>query len=173
MGCQHIDLSTNKLTEVPSLARLSRLRFLRLIGNEISSLKAFGEQSSLEELELQRNKLTNLLGLGPCDRLRSLNVSENEIVSLEGLNAANLVQLVAKTNKLATLDHIDGAPRCSDLDVEGNELAAPAEDKTMPEEFIKLGERLPELQCLTIKENPVGGLKLELICCVKQLIKID
>merc|ERR1712187_869991 len=106
---------------------------------------------------------------------RSLNVSEQTegLVSLEGLNAANLVQLIAKKNKLATLDHIDGAPRCSDLDVEGNELAAPAEDKTMPEEFIKLGERLPELQSLTISENPVGGLKLELICCVKQLIKID
>eukprot|EP00401_Gymnodinium_catenatum_P079857 CAMPEP_0117514864 /NCGR_PEP_ID=MMETSP0784-20121206/30285_1 /TAXON_ID=39447 /ORGANISM="" /LENGTH=329 /DNA_ID=CAMNT_0005310665 /DNA_START=27 /DNA_END=1016 /DNA_ORIENTATION=+ len=170
--CQQIDLSENKLTALPSLRLLERLRFLKLAGNEIASLETFGAHPSLEELVLQGNKLTHLRGLGPCHALQLLDVSENELQSLEGLDAPVLTRLDAHANQLETLAHIDGAASCIELDLGNNKLIAPEAD-TMPKDFIMLGNTLHSLTTLVIEGNPVAGNKDLVVYCVPQLVQVD
>lgn len=170
--CQRIDLSTNKLTALPSLAALVRLRFLRLESNEIATLEAFGGHPAIEELELQGNKLTSLRGLGPCGKLRRLNVSGNQLESLEGLDAPVLTYLNISSNSLASLEHIGGAVSCSELDVGGNQIAPEVPD-SLPTEFLRLGKELQKLKSLALAGNPAADLKSELIICAPQVKDID
>lgn len=62
--CQRIDFSSNKLSALPALLALQRLRFASFKGNEITSLEGFGDHPVIEELELSENQLSSLKGLG-------------------------------------------------------------------------------------------------------------
>eukprot|EP00928_Gymnodinium_smaydae_P040866 TRINITY_DN27680_c0_g1_i1.p1 TRINITY_DN27680_c0_g1~~TRINITY_DN27680_c0_g1_i1.p1 ORF type:complete len:330 (-),score=87.52 TRINITY_DN27680_c0_g1_i1:407-1396(-) len=171
--CQHVDLSENKLTALPDLTALPRLRFLILETNEIASLEAFGGHPNVEEINLQGNKLTNLVGLGRCERLRFLNVSGNTIASLEGLDAPALETLDASKNALTTLEHVAGAPACTRLDISENQLAPPEEADSLPQEFIRLGDALPKLKSIAMAGNPIGEMKAELLFLVPRISQVD
>jgi len=170
--CQRMDLSSNKLTALPSLAALGRLRFLRLETNEIASLDAFGGHPTIEELEVQGNKLTSFQGLGCCAKLRILDASGNAIESLKGLDAPSLTKLNVSKNSLATLEHISGAPALVDVDISGNKLESEVPD-SLPTEFQRIGSDLPCLRILAMADNGVGSLKSELIICAPQVTVID
>lgn len=167
--CQRIDLTSNKLTALPPLALLGRLRFACFASNEIDSLDGFGDHPALEELQLQTNKLTSLKGLGRLEALRKLVVSENQLTSLEGLDAPVLTTLDVKTNQLASLVHLSGAPACADLDLSENQLNA--EDPNLPE-LRRLGTDTPALKSLNIAGNS-GDLRIEVVIAAAQLQTID
>lgn len=167
--CQRIDFTVNKLTAVPPLSALGRLRFACFATNEIATLEGFGDHAALEELQLQENQLTSLKGLGCLSSLKSLTVSSNQLTSLEGLNAPVLERLDASKNQLAALEHIAGVPVCKDLDLSDNQLSA--EDPNLPE-LRRLGRDLPSLQSLNIAGNS-SDLRIEVIVAAPQISIID
>lgn len=166
--CQRIDFTVNKLSVVPPLAALGRLRFACFASNEITSLEGFGDHPILEELQLQENQLTSLKGLGCLKSLRSLIVSTNQLTSLEGLDAPVLKKLDVSKNQLAVLEHLDKAPVCEELDVSENQLSA--EDPNLPE-LKRLGAE-KTLHSLNIAGN-TGDLRIEVMVVAPQVQIID
>lgn len=194
--CQRLNLSENKLTALPPLLTLGRLRFLYLGGQDpgISTLKDFGGHPALEELNLRGNKLQTLEGLGSLPKLKELVLAENEIgPSLVGLDAPALEVLDVEKNQLETLEGLGGAagaagaPACRELNVRGNQLQTPAppadaedgqEHDLTPVELVRLGEELPRLESLLISGNPLAdnlseGLKTEVLIYAPQVLRIE
>lgn len=173
--CQRLDLSVNKLTTLPALRSLERLRFASFAGNELASLTGFGGHAVLEALELQDNQLSSLEGLGTLERLRSLNLSGNQVASLQGLDTPCLERLLLGKNQLMTLEHVGGAPKCRELEVSENQL--PAEEAGVVE-LRRLGESLPRLRALSIGETPLAqglsdGLRAEVLVYLPQLTRLE
>eukprot|EP00434_Breviolum_minutum_P034059 symbB.v1.2.030144.t1/scaffold3365.1/size58364/10 len=166
--CQRIDFTVNKLSAVPPLVALGRLRFACFATNEITSLEGFGDHPILEELQLQENQLTSLKGLGCLKSLKSLVVSSNQLTSLEGLDAPVLKKLDVSKNQLAVLEHLDKAPVCEELDVSENQLSA--EDPNLPELRRLANEKM--LQSLTISGN-ASDLRIEVVVVAPQVQTID
>lgn len=167
--CQKLDLSNNKLTSLASLVSLDRLRFASFKGNQIASLEGFAGHPTLEELELQGNVLTTLVGMGTLASCKRLDLSEcNTLESLEGLDAPCLAYLNLRSNKLAKLEFIGGAPALNELDISENQLSA--EDPKLPE-LRRLCTETPKLRKLLLSGNSVG--KTEALVCVPRLTEVD
>lgn len=166
---QRINFTGNKLTALPSLAALERLRFAYFGENEIESLEGFGDHPTLEELHLQKNKLTKLTGMGALEKLNLLVLSENQLDSLEGLNVPEVKMLDLAGNQLAILESIGGAPNCVELDLSGNKLST--ENPNLPE--LKKVAELKKLRSLKIAGNTTDPLRMEALYCIRQLKKID
>lgn len=166
--CQRLDLSTNKLGQLPPLAALERLRFASFASNTITTLEGFGDHRTLEELQLQENQLTTLAGLGTLHSLKKLVLSGNQLTTLEGLNAPVLRELDLGRNKLASLEHIDGAPELKDVDLSENQLSA--EDPLLPE--LRRLNGLQQLRSVKLAGN-AGDLRLEVLVAAAQLTLID
>jgi len=150
--CQRLDLSKNKLTKLPSLTPLHRLRFANIAENQIESLEGFGDHPVLEVLELQGNQLTSLVGMGCLQSLRELVLESNQLTSLEGLNAPTLTRLALGSNPLESLKFIAGAPQCSELDLKDCKLSS--EDIQMPE-LRRLADDMPVLKRIILAGNPL------------------
>ncbi|XP_052120112.1 leucine-rich repeat-containing protein 9-like [Frankliniella occidentalis] len=77
-------LSTNRLTELPDLAPLSRLHTLWLPGNRIARVSRLASLVALEDLNLADNLICTLRkALTGCKRLTTLNLSGNPLASLK------------------------------------------------------------------------------------------
>jgi len=173
--CQKLNLSSNKLTSLPPLGVLQRLRSANFGSNEIESLAGFGAHPVLQELDLQENKLASLEGLGTLACLKRLVLAGNALTSLAGLDAPQLERLEAGRNQLASLEHVAGAPRCLVLDVSENQFTS---DDFMLPELRRLGADTPKLQELRLAGNPLADgfgetLKVEALVCAPQLLRVD
>lgn len=167
--CQKIDLSNNKLTALPPLGLLERLRFAYFGANQITSLEGFGDHETLEELHLQENQLTSLKGLGCLASLKRLVLASNQLTSLEGLDAPCLTHADLSKNQLASLEHISGASKCVELDLSENQLTT--ENPNLPE-LRRLGSELGKLQTIKLAGNP-ADLRVEAVICIPHIARID
>jgi len=173
--CQIMDISMNKITALPSLVSLERLRVVNLSGNQIASLEAFGGHPEVEHMRLEQNKLTSLEGFGTMPKLKKLDLSENELVALGGLDAPILENLDLSKNQLVKLDDITGAPKVKTLNLSANKLEG---DEEMTEVRKLAAEFLPELTELLVEGNPMAetfgeGVKLEMIICIPTISIVD
>lgn len=167
--CQRLDLTANKVTKLPPLGALGRLRFACFNTNEISTLEGFGDHPALEELQIKENKLTSFKGLGRLASLVCLVASGNQLTSLEGLDAPVLKKLDLSKNQLSSLEHIAGAPTVEELDLSENQLSA--ENPHLPE-LRRLGRDTPALKLLQIAGN-AGDLRIEVVVAAPQVQTID
>jgi len=173
--CQVVDLNTNALAGVCSFNTLGRLRVLDLQQNQIASLEGFDGHQNIEILKLQNNQLETLQGMGPLPKLQQLFVSANKLTSLEGLNAATVEEIDASQNQLASMDHVEGAPKLVTFNVAENQFQG---DDDLPE-FKKLYEALPMLQTLLVSGNAfcdtfqATGPRKEILLVLPGLLKID
>lgn len=165
---QRINFSGNKLTSLPPLTALERLRFANFGSNEITSLEEFGDHPALEELELKGNQLTTLKGMGTLEKLNTLILTDNQLESLEGLNVPELKTLDLGGNKLAKMEGIGGAPACVELNLAGNQMSL--EDPNLPD-LRHLGQELKQLRNLKVEGN--GITRLEVLICAPQVKTID
>lgn len=173
--CQKVDLSKNKLTKLPSLLPLQRLRFAKFAENEIVSLEGFGDHPVLEVLELQGNQLTTLVGMGCLESLRHMVLDGNQLTSLEGLNVPTLVKLDLGNNALESLAFIEGAPNCKELILAGCKLSG--DDIQMPE-LKRLATATPLLETILLAGNPLeGGLgenpRAEVLARIPQVLVVE
>lgn len=173
--CQILDVSSNRLASLVSLAGMVRLRVLHLQGNQIASLEGFDGHPEIEILQLQQNKLTTLDGFGAMPKLQRLDLSENELTSLNGLDAPVLEVCDLSKNQLANLDGVAGIPQVKSLNLSGNLLE---KDEEMAELRKLNKETLPALDDLTLEGNPFveacgDGYRTEVLICVPSVPKID
>ncbi|XP_051912291.1 leucine-rich repeat-containing protein 23-like [Hippocampus zosterae] len=122
---QNLNLSGNKLKELPALA-LPALRRLSLTENEIRSAEGFKGHPGLELLELRKNQLRKCKGLGAMPALKELYLGENEISDLRGLeDLPRLERLHVRANKLkGFLSPFPHLPALQHLNLRENQLEA-------------------------------------------------
>lgn len=113
---QHLTLTKNKLTALPSIPQ-PRLSRLLLNENEIASCATFGGHPSLTYLDLSKNKLTSVAGIVNMPKLQHLDISENELTEVKGgLNGlTSLRKLILAKNKIASLESFGSFPALSHL----------------------------------------------------------
>ncbi|KAL0281479.1 UNVERIFIED_CONTAM: hypothetical protein PYX00_002456 [Menopon gallinae] len=130
--CSMVDLSKNKLTEIPEkmwiLAR--NLTDINLSHNQLSSLPDdIGKCMNLEYLSLQLNQLTTLpSGLSKCIRLRELNLSFNKFQEIPScIYDLKALQLLLINDNKVTEINAEGMlqlTRLAHLDLSNNNLAS-------------------------------------------------
>jgi Leucine-rich repeat (LRR) protein len=115
-------LHDNRLARLPSLARLTRLRYLNISQNAFEALpESICAMTGLIELRASDNRLKSLPdSLGGLSRLRELHLRNNELTSLpETIGAMReLRQIDLRGNPLSRLpDAIAALPRLEKLDL--------------------------------------------------------
>eukprot|EP00004_Rigifila_ramosa_P021234 TRINITY_DN5608_c2_g1_i1.p1 TRINITY_DN5608_c2_g1~~TRINITY_DN5608_c2_g1_i1.p1 ORF type:complete len:1185 (+),score=262.03 TRINITY_DN5608_c2_g1_i1:3-3557(+) len=105
-------LSNNSIAHLPSLARLSKLQVLQVIGNHLGAVPDdLGVLTNLLELNLSLNRVVALPELGGLIKLRELCLSSNRLTSVP----ASIFQLPALMSLNLAYNYIVALPPNIDL----------------------------------------------------------
>jgi internalin A len=154
-----LDLSGLGLTELPeSIAQLSQLQWLTLIGNQLTTLpESVAQLSKLQMLNLGVNKLTTLPEpITRLPELRTLFLTYNQLTTLpESITRLSKLQALSLTrNRLTTLpEPITRLPELQRLYLDGNQLTV------LPE----ILRNLTRLDRLYLHDNEALGLPVEVL----------
>ncbi len=78
-----LDLEKNKLTEIPKgLEKLTKLTWLSLENNQLTSVTGLENLTQLVSLELSENQLTSVKGLEKLTQLRGLYLGSNQLTDV-------------------------------------------------------------------------------------------
>ncbi|MEO9128194.1 MAG: leucine-rich repeat domain-containing protein, partial [Microcoleus sp.] len=72
-----LDLGSNKITDLSSLASLTNLTTLNLQSNQISDISSLGSLTNLTTLNLESTGISDISSLGSLTNLTTLNLSLN------------------------------------------------------------------------------------------------
>ena len=93
-------LSSNKLTDVTGLEKLTKLEELYLGDNQLTNVKGLEKLTQLKKLSLTLNKLTSVKGLENLTQLKELYLNDNP-----DLTKAQVVQLQKALPKCVILSN--------------------------------------------------------------------
>ncbi len=140
-----LDISRNVTADLRSLAGLDKLRYLWLVGCEISELEALPELEFLNSLYLAENQITSLEFVPDIPSLRRLDLSDNRLVSLSGPPRLDLLEtLELRNNRIADVSGLQSLPTLRTLDLAGNQITD-----------LSPIAALTELQSLDLGANPL------------------
>jgi len=113
----YLDFSSNKLTDVTGLEKLTKLEELKLGDNQLTNVKGLENLTQLTTLHLYKNKLTNVKGLEKLTQLEGLNLYGNKLTNVKGLEKlTKLERLDLGSNPDLTKAQIDelrkALPKC-------------------------------------------------------------
>jgi len=119
-----LQLSGNRLTEVPGLGSLHRLISLDAQHNRLTTLEGVQHLSSLTQLIVNDNALTEVPGLATLTRLTRLDLRRNQLAALDGVQGLTLLtQLDLSDNLLSALpEHIHRLIRLQYLNLSNNQF---------------------------------------------------
>ena len=118
-----LDLSSNQLTSIEGLEKLTELSFLDLGNNQLTCIEELGKLSDLYSLNLGSNQLRSIEGLEHLSKLHSLNLSGNQLKSIEGLEALEeLDELDSSDNQLSHAKGLESLSKLSRLNLSRNQL---------------------------------------------------
>jgi len=145
-----LQLSGNRLTEVPGLGNLHRLISLDAQHNRLTTLEGVQHLSSLTQLIVNDNALTEVPGLATLTRLTRLDLRRNRLAALEGVQGLTLLtQLDLSDNLLSTLpEQIHRLIRLQYLNLSNNQFTS------LPAGI----ERMVGLTQLNLSGNRLGEL---------------
>jgi len=156
---EHLDLSNNQLTSLPSeIGNFTKLQILTIANNQLSSLPPeIGNLENLHHLNLDNNRLTSLpLEIRNLRKLHYLNLDNNCLASLPSVvgELTNLHSLSLNKNKLSSLTPKIGNLRSLQLlCLNNNELSG----------ISKAIGRLTNLMTLDLSDNRIEYLPEEII----------
>lgn len=159
-----LQLSGNKLVQLPGLGGLRRLVSLDSSANRLTLLDGLEQLTSLTQLILNDNHLSTLPGLASLTRLRRLDLQRNQLQALEGVERLTLLtQLDVSGNLLSTLpERVDRLVQLQSLNLSENRLSAvPA----------ALGE-LTGLRSLNLRGNQLSAVPVGLER-LRQLVELN
>ena len=142
------------------LGHLTSLNSLWLGKNKIELIADLDELSNLRQLDVQSNRLTSITGLKGLSSLEELYLACNQIISPSGLaqlptvsrndvNAPLLSTLDLSSNKVTSLEGLEGLRRLSELWMTANSLASYTS--------IEILTTLPELSCLYLEQSTLSA----------------
>jgi Leucine-rich repeat (LRR) protein len=115
------------------LVRFPQLRSLQLSGNRLTEVPGLGNLHRLISLDAQHNRLTTLEGVQHLSSLTQLIANDNALTQVPGLaTLTRLTRLDLRGNQLAALDGVQGLTLLTQLDLSDNLLSA------LPEQIHRL-----------------------------------
>jgi len=146
---RHIDLSSNKLTDIEQVIRLPHVLELMANSNQVTSLKCLQDADLpwCQRVNFADNQMTALPPLSKLQRLRFVNFARNQITSVQ---------------------EFGGHPVLEELDLEGNQITSLVGLGPLPKlkRLVLTGNQLPsvegldtaELTCLMVSSNPMTSI---------------
>ncbi len=132
-----LNLSTNQITDITPLSRLTNLTELYLYNNQISDLTGLSALINLTYLELEFNQITDITGLSALTNLTALSLSNNQITDITGLSAlTNLTELSLRGNQISDITSLSALINLTYLELLSNGIT----DITGLSALIKLTE---------------------------------
>ena len=120
----HLNIYDSSLSDLRSLATLTRLTNLYLSKNKITDLNALALLTRLTNLYLSENKITDLTPLSALTRLTTLNLQFNQITDLTPLAALiELTLLYLNSNQITDLTPLAPLTELTELYLENNHIA--------------------------------------------------
>lgn len=120
-----LNLSANRLMQVPDISQWPNLKRLDLSRNYIREAGGLAEAVGLESLNLSGNLIRNAAVLSPLTQLTELGLSNNLMEDLSGMTVGQSLKLLDLSyNRLASLSglSLDGANPNLAIHLYGNEL---------------------------------------------------
>lgn len=125
----HLSLEGMGLTDVSSLAKLTRIRSLNLNYNEISDLSPLAGLVELEKLHLGSNQITNLRPLGTLKKLKFVLLFRNQISDLSPVvNWSQAEHLALYCNPVFDIRPLHALARLNKVKLQGNPVSLEALD---------------------------------------------
>ncbi|MEG3840661.1 leucine-rich repeat domain-containing protein [Microcoleus sp. herbarium14] len=118
-----LNLSTNQITDITPLSRLTNLTELHLYNNQISDLTGLSALINLTELELQFNQITDITGLSALTNLTELSLSNNQITDISSLSAlTNLTKIGTRGNQISDITSLSALINLTELELQFNQI---------------------------------------------------
>lgn len=171
---ERIELSHNKLTAFPRSDFVFYLDvahnqiaggshpgagYLRVSGNQLSSLSFVGNPGKVSELAIGGNKLKSLSGLSAFTKLYSLDLSGNPLgpISANDIPSARLDGLAINGVGLKAMPDFSGFPQLRKLAMADNQLSR-FEQAKLPPQLVSLSIKGNQLSELTLTNRPLTSL---------------
>jgi Leucine-rich repeat (LRR) protein len=121
----NVNLSKRQLSSLPAaFAKLApQFSKLDLSTNSLVDLSSLASCSALHWLDAHGNFLTSLGGIGSCSALLFLNACHNRIEDISALQSlTNLCSLVLSDNQIEDIKHLPVAPKLNNLVLSNNSI---------------------------------------------------
>lgn len=139
----------NGIADLAGLSGKENLRVVVLNNNQITDLSPLEGLPALEQLEVMDNKITDLSPLASSVKLSKLFVSGNTVETLDPLvKLPGLTELKAADCGLTEIDALQYQQNLRTLVLDDNQIP----------DAEPLATTAPELQLLSISNNPIGEL---------------
>ena len=122
-GVSSLDLSNMGITndDLEDIGMFSKLNYLNLSGNQLTSISKLPELKRLNQLLLSDNQLTSVNELSKYSELWNIDVSNNNISNLPKLSG-NFSYLKFSNNHISDVSNLSGITSCSYLDLSNNNV---------------------------------------------------
>lgn len=122
-GLQELDLSNNRLEDIPNLSYFPNLKSANFSQNRLKQIPCSNKLKHLQKLELANNQLENIPNLKFFPNLLFLNLDDNKLSELPGLDKLkHLNDLHASKNKLESLPELSRLTHLKNLSLSENQL---------------------------------------------------
>jgi hypothetical protein len=113
-----IDLSTNSISDLEPLAKLTKLQSVDLSHNAIESIEALAMLTKIQYLKVSHNRIENIEVMSKLKNCHSLYLSNNKIRSLSPIQSlTKLWSLYVSGNPIESPEPISKLTRLKSLDV--------------------------------------------------------
>lgn len=109
---ENLELQNTKLSVVPDLSKLTKLRSLGMGGNQLTDVSALAGMTGLTELEINSNQITNFEPISYLTNLERIAIGNNRsadvnaLKSLTKLKKANFSQMGLSNHEMAVFENM-------------------------------------------------------------------
>jgi len=122
-GLESLLLSRTGLTTIPVLTDLPNLKFLDLVGNQISDISGLSGMPVIETVTLFGNRITSIATLSDVPNLKALGLGVNQITDITGLSGLTSLQIVDLTNnQITAIGALTDLPNLIYMDLQNNQI---------------------------------------------------
>ena len=144
-----LKLSSNQISKIENLDKFPNLSSLNLSNNQISKIENLDKISTLNSLKLSSNQISKIENLDRISNLNSLDLSYNEISKIENLNnLCNLESIDLIQNKLKRIENLDKVPNLNSLKLSNNQISK-----------IENLDKTPNLNSLDLSYNEISKIE--------------
>ncbi|MEG4912064.1 leucine-rich repeat domain-containing protein [Microcoleus sp. B13-B6] len=119
-----LDLRSNKISDISSLASLTNLTTLNLYNNQISDISFLGSLTNLTTLNLESTGISDISSLGSLTNLTTLNLYHNQISDISSLGSlTNLTTLNLYHNQISDFSFLGSLTNLTTLNLSLNQIS--------------------------------------------------
>ena len=119
-----LNLGSNSISDISTLAGLTSLTTLNLSANSISDISALSKLTSLTTLNLSANSISDISALSKLTSLTTLNLGSNSVSNISTLSKlTSLTELNLGSNSASDISALSGLTSLTELNLLGNSIS--------------------------------------------------